>query len=167
MPAPARWKAKPASPPAAETPRPKATPRRHLPATVSRRPRTTNASSRASSLFPTLSNAAEPTTAINKTQASPERPRHAPTASMSRTFSRTGGAAVLGLQQSMERDVRKRTVSASSALSSEAREAGTSSDADRVATRPRASLDSNSGTNVTRTTARERRGTVTSLFSRT
>ncbi|EJC98977.1 uncharacterized protein FOMMEDRAFT_31534 [Fomitiporia mediterranea MF3/22] len=135
--------------------------------TVSRRPKTSGPGSRAAtSLFQTLSGTAEPTIAINKTQASPERPRHAPTSSMSRTFSRTGGAAAAGLQEQIERDVRKRTVSGSSAVESEVQSVRNSSDIERVERRPRASLDSNiSGASSTRF-SRDRRGTVTSLFSR-
>ncbi|KAH8113524.1 hypothetical protein DFH11DRAFT_1510280 [Phellopilus nigrolimitatus] len=141
-------------------------------ATLSRRPKVSTASvasTRAPAIFPQITGSGEPTTAINKTQASPERPvvrggRSAGPAP--RTFSRTSAAALAGLQQQIEQDGRKRTTSASSALESEARQARLGSDSERTDARMRSSLDSNTSGMSTTRTGRDRRGTMTGLFTR-
>lgn len=148
-----------------------------------------------SAIFPALSVSGEPTTAVNTTsaQASPERPRASGVngnigakGSGSRTFSRASVAAIAGLQQQMDRDrentaaaaARRRTTSASSALESEVarqvrRAAGYESErvverTDAVHARVgRASLDSNRDWEREQEGgARERRSTMTGIFSR-
>ncbi|THH07087.1 hypothetical protein EW145_g3626 [Phellinidium pouzarii] len=142
---------------------------------VNRRPKissTSTATVRATnSIFPAIVSSGEPTTAVNTTQASPERPsvagaRAAGTAH--RTFSRSSGAALAGLQQQMEMDGRKRTISANSTLESDAPQIRSGSDGDeRADSRTRTSLDSSNSRTFTTRTGRDRRGTVTGLFTRT
>ncbi|KAL5512702.1 hypothetical protein ACEPAG_2968 [Sanghuangporus baumii] len=154
-------------------------------ASVRSRPKTSGSTARAAtSIFSTLTSAPEPTTAVNTTQASPERPRRV--ATTSRTFSRAGGAAAARLEQSIERDVqRKRTLSVSSVVEPETQgQTRNASDAEAVRDRPsRASLDSatsaSTATTATATSgaaatagtfsaraARDRRVNVTNLFTR-
>lgn len=125
----------------------------------------------ASSIFPTIGSS-EPTTAVNTTSASPERPvvaNQRSSTSMRRTYSRTSGAAAAELQEQMDRDGRKRTISATSALESEIRQHKTNSsivsvsDTEGIGVRTRSSLDSNT-ISTTRMTNRDRRGTMTGLF---
>ena len=147
-------------------------------ARINRRPKTSsmsNATVRANSIFPSMMASGNPTTAITPmaVQASPERPSLSSTRStfnVRGTLTKTTGAAVAELQEQIERDGRKRTISATSALENEVRPLVSGSETERE--RPRMSLDSNSGYSGARTSSyatgstRERRGTVTGLFSR-
>ncbi|KAI5123158.1 hypothetical protein M0805_000861 [Coniferiporia weirii] len=143
------------------------------PVSVNRRPKMSTASNAtvraATSIFPSIATPGEPTTAVSTTQVSPGRPSLASlrtNGSSNRTFSRASGTAAAGLQQQMERDGRKRTNSANSALESEALQARSATDSEQADRRTRVSLNgSNSGTFTTRS-GRDRRGTVTGLFTR-
>ena len=151
------------------------------PASITRRQKTPSITSSlartaGSSILPAIGSS-EPTTAVNTTSASPERPVAANSRSSRRVVSRSGAAAT-ELQEQMDRDIRKRTISTTSTVESDARQmrldtsgsmSGMSgsmvvSDTEGRGFRPRASLDSNNGASTTRVTNRERRGTVTSIF---
>lgn len=130
-----------------------------------------NATVRANSIFPSLSTSSNPTTALTTTavSASPERPS-AKTRGTG-TLSRITGAAIADLQQHIQRDVtRPRTISDSSAATIDNRHIMSGSETERdwrtTADRPRMSLDSNPGFTRSTTVGRNRRGTVTGLFSR-
>lgn len=145
---------------------------------ITRRPKISsmsNATVRANSIFPSMTASGNPTTAITPmaVQASPERPSLSNTRSNTNirgTLTRTTGAALAELQEQMDRDGRKRTISASSALEADIRPIISDLEAERD--RPRMSLDSNPGYSAVRSSTyatgsnRERRGTVTGLFSR-
>lgn len=142
---------------------------------TSRRPKVSSASNatvRANSIFPTTSG--NPTTAVTamavhvSSELSPSNSRLS--ANTQSTISRTSGAALAGLQEQMKRDGRKRTLSANSAVETDLQPTLSGSETEREP-RPRMSLDSNTGSVAAKvgtsgTRPRDRRGTVTGLFSR-
>ncbi len=130
---------------------------------------TSNATVRGHSISLTSSN---PTTAVTTTavQASPERPSQSGsrmTDPSRTTVSRSTGTFLAGLQQRVGEE-RHRTLSATSALEGDVFQARSGFEAERdvrqsLESRPRISLDS---ATTSRPDRRDRRGTVSSFFSR-